>query len=141
MNLFNCLFKCEEIIGFGGKDYLSRWIIIPKNRFFNIYLHRFSGSDLRCYHDHPWYFLSVVLWGSYKEYTPKGFFHRNWGSMVFRKPTHFHYIEIDQGKVCWTLFVTGWRCKEWGFLVNNRWVPWKEFEEEHSLNMNDLVRK
>ena len=38
-----------------GKNYLSRWHIIPRNRYFNIYLHKFVGSDDdRALHDHPW---------------------------------------------------------------------------------------
>ena len=47
-----------------GEDYLSRWHIIPRNRFFNIYLHRFTGSDDdRALHCHPWASVSIKLRG------------------------------------------------------------------------------
>ena len=36
----------------------------------SIYLHRFVASDRPHYHDHPWWFGSVVLSGRYIEHTP-----------------------------------------------------------------------
>lgn len=35
----------DIIIGENGDDYLHRWYVIPRNRFFNIYLHYFLRSD------------------------------------------------------------------------------------------------
>ena len=51
-----------------GATYLRRWYLIPRNPFFNVYLHHFlSSDDDRALHDHPWWFVSVILRGSYIE--------------------------------------------------------------------------
>jgi hypothetical protein len=60
----------EPDLYIGGKDnpYLLRWYLIPRNRFFNVYLHKIVRSDDdRALHDHPWYWLSVMLRGRYAE--------------------------------------------------------------------------
>ena len=37
-----------EIPNRGGGPYLDRWPLIPRNRWFNVYLHRFwTGDDTR----------------------------------------------------------------------------------------------
>lgn len=58
-----------------GKDhpegpYMLRWYVIPRNRWFNIYLHLFLRSDEdEALHDHPWMNCSMLLRGSYIEHT------------------------------------------------------------------------
>ena len=52
-----------------NKPYMRRWYVIPKNRFFNIYLHQFLCDDEdRALHDHPWWSMSIILKGGYKEW-------------------------------------------------------------------------
>lgn len=62
-------------IGEDDYDYgLKRMHVIPRNRFFNIYLHVYTSQDSRMdgLHDHPWASLSIRLWGPpYWEYVPK----------------------------------------------------------------------
>ena len=56
----------------GGKEdpYMLRWWIIPRNRWFNVYLHNFLRSDDdRAHHDHPWWNFSILLRGEYTEHT------------------------------------------------------------------------
>lgn len=62
--------KPDVIIGDPKDPYLLRWYIIPRNRFFNIYLHNFCKSDDdRALHDHPWLFnMSILLKGDYIEH-------------------------------------------------------------------------
>jgi hypothetical protein len=50
---------------------MRRWWVIPRNKFFNIYLHHFLHSDDdRALHDHPWWNVSILLRsGSYVEHT------------------------------------------------------------------------
>ena len=53
-----------------GGAYMHRWYIIPRNRWFNIYLHHFIRSDEdEALHDHPWANCSILLRGSYIEHT------------------------------------------------------------------------
>lgn len=48
---------------------MLRWFVIPKNRFFNIYLHHILRSDDdRALHDHPWWNVSILLKGMYIEH-------------------------------------------------------------------------
>ena len=123
----------------GGKEnpYLLRWWVIPRNRFFNIYLHKFlRDDDDRALHDHPWVSLSVILKGGYLEHTASEVRRRGAGSVVFRRAKHAHRIELFREEIrlgrivvpAWTLFVTGPRIREWGFHCPQGWRHWKEFQ-------------
>ncbi len=120
--------KPDFIIGNPDDPYLRRWWVIPRNRWFNIYLHHFRHSDDdRAMHDHPWWNVSILLKGRYLEHTPEGSFDRGRGSVVFRRPAALHRIELKAGETCWTLFITGPRVREWGFACPQGWRHWKEF--------------
>ena len=127
-----------------GDDYLERWYLIPRNRWLNIYLHRFTGSDDdRALHDHPWHSVSLLLAGRCHEIVGKTWSYprylrthryeqirrprRLWP--LFRKATHLHRMVIEDGPV-WTLFITGPHIREWGFQCPKRWVHWREFTDE-----------
>ncbi|MBW0450862.1 hypothetical protein [Paraburkholderia phenoliruptrix] len=124
----------DVVIGDRANPYLIRWWVIPRNRFFNVYLHRFMRSDDdRALHDHPWTNLSILLRGTYTEHTiaPGGInvrTERSAGEWKLRLSGKFaHRIELTHGE-CWTIFITGPRYREWGFhcpLVG--WVHWKRF--------------
>jgi hypothetical protein len=124
----------EPDVVIGGMDdrYLERWFIIPRNRFFNIYLHHFLRSDdVRALHDHPWWNLSVLLDGAYTEHTidrggVNGRAVRRAGQCKARLARHAHRIELHDGP-CWTLFLTGPRIREWGFHCPNGWRHWNIF--------------
>ena len=60
----------DYIIGGKEQPYMLRWWVIPRNRWFNIYLHYFLRSDDdRALHDHPWFNVSILLDGGYTEHT------------------------------------------------------------------------
>lgn len=121
----------DFIIGPHDAPYLRRWWVIPRNRFFNIYLHQILKSDDdRALHDHPWVNVSILLRGSYREVTPRGEFVRKAGSLVFRRAKASHRLVVDSGKCVWTLFVTGPVIREWGFHCPNGWRHWKQFVNE-----------
>lgn len=113
-----------------GDNYLSRWYVIPRNRFLNIYLHKFSSSDDdRALHDHPWYSVSFLLKGELVEHTLQGL--RTIPSVlpVLRGAKFLHRLEVIKGPV-WTLFITGPRVREWGFLCPKGWRSWQAFTDE-----------
>lgn len=123
----------DVVIGGFLDPYLYRWFVIPRNRVFNVYLHKFLRSDDdRALHDHPWVNLSVLLNGEYAEHEiDAGGVHRRTvyqaGAMRFRRSGRMaHRIEL-RGVPCWTLFVTGPRYREWGFHCEQRWIHWKDF--------------
>ena len=124
----------DFVIGGAERPYLERWFVIPRNRWFNIYLHHFLRSDDdRALHDHPWVSLSLILRGEYAEHTiAAGGIHRRRvlraGQWLFRPTGRYaHRIELHAGP-CWTLFITGPRYREWGFHCAERgWVHWRAF--------------
>lgn len=120
----------DFIIGGAENPYLLRWYVIPRNRWFNIYLHKLvRDDDDRALHDHPWWNLSIILKGSYYEVTPEaaGIWRRR-GNVVLRSPTAAHRLFLPGWEACcWTLFLTGPRIREWGFHCPQGWRHWKEF--------------
>jgi hypothetical protein len=56
----------------------------------------------------------------------------------WRGPGHFrlcsshsyHRIELVPGITAWTLFMPGPQKREWGFLVNNKWVQHEQYLKE-----------
>ncbi len=116
-----------------GSSYMSRWCLIPKNRFFNIYLHRFTGPDQRVMHDHPWISLGYVLYGRLYEAFAKNATDEvryrwiNSGKWTYRNSKFLHYLHLSRNTPCvWTIFITGPKIKSWGFLTKDGWRPWKK---------------
>ena len=127
----------DFIIGTKPDPYIRRWWILPRNRWFNIYLHNILRSDDdRALHDHPWWNVSIVLKGGYVEVLPgpggvtdPDTFRRIWrrpGSVLARRAGAAHRLEIHD-RSAWTLFITGPRIREWGFYCPRGWVFWKRF--------------
>ncbi|SKU88762.1 Uncharacterised protein [Mycobacteroides abscessus subsp. massiliense] len=124
-----------------GTPYLLRWHVIPRNKRFNIYLHKFLGSDDdRALHDHPWWFVSILLKGSYWEHRADGSRNlRKAPSIAFRRATVAHRVELvplpiwsfehDRWyeKPATTLIITGRVTRDWGFHCPNGWKHWRKF--------------
>ena len=129
-NLIYMIFGQPDLVI--GEDYLERWYVIPRNRFFNIYLHKFTGSDDdRATHDHPWSSMSILLEGRIEELHKDKLGNHIWRVIprfwpVFRSATFSHRLEVIDGPV-WTLFITGPVVRDWGFHCPKRWKPWQEF--------------
>ena len=94
---------------------------------FNIYLHRILLSDEPVLHDHPWNWATLVLKGGYFETTPVGRFWRGPGSLRIAKATEMHYLEINAGQPCWTLFMRGRSKRVWGFATVKGWLDYKAY--------------
>lgn len=135
--------KPDFLIGGAEDPYMQRWWIIPRNKFFNIYLHHFLHSDEdRALHDHPWWNLSILLKGGYVEHTiAAGGVNRavsyKQGEMKFRFASVAHRVELDRGP-CWSLFITGPVIREWGFHCPKGWRHWKKFVSERDAGQIGL---
>ncbi len=143
----------DQVIGGRDNPYMKRWwvtpwrayVAIPRDkrtrwqRFVvalglpNVYVHEFWRSDDdRALHDHPWANLSILLEGEYTEHTvDAGGIHRRVirraGDVVARRAAHAHRIELHAG-MCWTLFVTGFKTRNWGFHCPEQgWIDWYRF--------------
>jgi len=128
-----------------GRNYLTRYFIIPRNRWFNIYLHKYTGSDdNRALHDHPWWSMSILLKGEIQEYQHLKAYSvhgdkTNFNMLKiigiwhfipkFRPAEYTHRIEL-LSNTAWTLFFTGPAIRQWGFHCRKGWVHWKDFTDE-----------
>ena len=121
-----------------GQVYMRRWWILPRNNWCNIYLHQFLLSDEPRLHDHPYSWISIVLKGGYFENLYKRACRVVLpGSIRYGKATDLHYITLfpdwSKGNLrgtslrpAWTIFITGRRKRDWGFLILDKWVPWRQ---------------
>jgi len=125
----------HQVIGDPDAPYLLRWFIIPRNRFCNIYWHRFLASDHPTPHSHPWDFASIILGGSYFEESPgQPTRQRRRGHIALRRASHIHCVRLARGVdgaelPATTLIVTGPWLRPWGFWCDGggRFVPWQDF--------------
>lgn len=143
--LLRCLVPFREpdfIIGTKEQPYMLRWWVIPRNRWFNVYLHKIvKDDDDRALHDHPWRTFSVYFRGRVRE-TFQEVEERNGvlfypvnpevrelsaPNFVYRSQHFRHRLELIDGKPCWTLFFTGPKLREWGFWCPKGFVIWKDF--------------
>lgn len=133
--------KRDADVYIGGRDdpYMCRWWLIPRNKWFNIYLHHFMRSDDdRALHDHPWWNVSYLLSGEYTEHTINAGVVNvktilKSGTFKFRYASFAHRIELHNGP-CWTLFITGPRIREWGFHCPKGWRHWTVFTKPGASN-------
>lgn len=133
-----------------GDLHFQRWRILPFKapwELFNVYIHiMYKSSKLNHCHDHPWWFISLVLWGSYTEkriynilteedggvvrvhatfpeYNKRGFF-----SLAYMNTEDFHDLHEVHKKTV-TLVLTGKRKREWGYYLDeeNRWISANDY--------------
>lgn len=115
-------------IGEPHRPYMLRWWLVPRNRWFNVYLHCILRSDdERALHDHPWANCSIVLAGWYTEVFGDRIERRRRGAVVFRKATTPHRLVVLSP--CWTLFLTGPKVREWGFWCGDEWRHWEVYTD------------
>jgi len=129
-----------------NEPYLERYYIFLRDRTwfpFNVFIHKFIKSDPDDVHDHPWPYATLILKGGYNEWVPV---FDNTGKKIdevcyWRGPGHFrisgansyHRIELVEGVTPWTMFMPGPQRREWGFLVNNRWIHNEKYLTERSI--------
>jgi hypothetical protein len=97
--------------------YVIRWRL--ETPLGSIRVHHWLGpDDDRAFHDHPWWFATVVLRGSYADLSSNGTNGRcdilRAGSVRFRPALHRHIVTPGPDGA-WTLLVTGRRVRAWGF--------------------------
>lgn len=102
-----------------------------------IMLHHFlpDTADLDAPHDHPWPFVTIVLRGGYIDtHIPDPARpHRTVRTLLsapaiaFRPARYAHTTETaSQG--AWTLVITGWSNRQWGFWRDGRWYSLADYQ-------------
>lgn len=122
------------------EPYLERFYLFLQDRTtfpFNVFLHRFIKSDPDDYHDHPWSYRTLILWGGYWEYTDEGKFWRGPLTYRYAPANSFHRIELDDNvKSCWTLFIPGTKIRNWGFRTKSGWIDNENYIRLKKLDHN-----
>jgi hypothetical protein len=124
--------RVRSDIWLGDLCYMRRWKFMPE-RWPGFRVHQILLPDTdRELHDHPFSFVSFVLWGGYWEERPSGLGYgtvRAWhgpGSLLFRRAEDLHRLDLK--RPAWTFVLRGRYRREWGFLTRDRgWVPWHQF--------------
>lgn len=117
-----------------GEAYLRRWMLTPEANSgrkcpWRLYLHNIVRPDHgRHPHDHPSWFVTIVLRGGYVEavFDDRGRFvrteRRRRGQVIYRPATYVHRIvSVDRGT--WTLSLWGRYTRQWGFYVDGQFMP------------------
>ena len=134
-----------------GDKYLTRWYLFLRKRV-AIFLHLFHRSDEdRALHDHPWNFISLLLWRGYREHTTKrcpicvggiGYnvfapvpcptchgkevvpsIKRKWPGMILYRPAEWtHRVELIDHKPALTLIIRFKGRREWGYHLPTGWL-------------------
>lgn len=96
-----------------GSPYLLRWHLIPRNPYFNIYLHCFIGDDIGPeLHDHPWWSIGTLIKGELNEVT------------FVNKPVHWIGTEECHAYI----------------TPLTRWIPkYRSAEFKHRLLLNPIT--
>lgn len=123
--------------GIDNPIYLIRYSLFTCP-WFAIKLHRILMSDDNCMHDHPWSFISIILWGGYVEESPDySVMHKSVGfpytlkrlygpgSILWRPTPSVHRLVIFQPAT--TLVITFKKKRNWGFYTSKGWVLWSTF--------------
>jgi hypothetical protein len=130
-------------------QYMRRYIF--KHPRGTVRLHNIRQSDEgRDFHDHPWEFTSLILWGGYVEHRPgcdcaeyiapwiKAFWkypngacrYYGPGSIVRVRAEDFHRLELVNGPA-WTLVVTGPYRRNWGFQTRDGWICHEDYHRSY----------
>lgn len=127
------LFEVFRVYGPDASLYLWRLNVIL-TPWFGIRLHVFIRPDGdRHLHDHPWWFLSLVLWGGYDEITKEE------GEVIPRRvrwintkrATDAHTVTTLHRRRVVTVLLTGRKVRKWGFLVDEEPGGWVHHTEYH----------
>lgn len=110
--------RWNEPLGRPECPYMCRTVLIVYD--YAARLHRwFRSDDKRFFHDHSWWYINIVLWGSLVDVTPTGRRLRKTGSIGFYPATHQHYVEIPVGGAI-TFLISGRPIRNWGYWVNGK---------------------
>jgi hypothetical protein len=120
---------------------LTRYYLLA-TPWFSLYLHHLQASDEdRCFHDHPWSFVTFLLSSGYYEHClvpgyDAGEYRRHvqvrrWRrrfSVLYRPAEWQHRLELV--RPCWTLVLHFPRRRDWGFWTPTGWMDWRAYGKE-----------
>lgn len=122
------LFLVKEIRSRNDTLHFQRFRLLALP-WFSIFLHRLLASDVdKHLHDHPWDFVSLILWGSYTELCASS---PNWstptprtvkrGDIVRHDHSDAHKLTLNSKSV-WSLVFIGSKRYDWGYQTETGWM-------------------
>lgn len=130
-----CIWRWKDI----DSDYLTRLHVI-QTPWGSICLHWIQRADAeRHLHDHPVYFVALILYGWYTEerkttyitqhsvWFREGIFTRRWFNFIAASAADTHRIIACHPHTL-TLCFMGPNRREWGFHTPEGWVSWKDYD-------------
>ncbi len=124
-----CLFHFTTLRRPDGKAYMRRLQVL-ETPWFSMRLHYTTAPDLdRHLHDHPFTFLSFLLWGCYVEELPHRTRIVRWWNFCKAEGMHRLINVTDSGVL--TLVFTGARRREWGYAHEEGWMAWTDYHQRY----------
>jgi hypothetical protein len=118
-----------EKLGLPQCPYVIRWKL--EARLGSVRLHHWlKPDDDRAFHDHPWWFATVMLRGCYTDRSPAGDDVLMAGSARVRPALHQHTV-IPGEHGAWTLMLTGPKSRAWGFWREGRFLKANKWFARH----------
>jgi hypothetical protein len=109
----------REKLGRPECPYVHRWRLELRG-VGSVRVHHWLGpDDDRAFHDHPWWFVTLVLRGGYTDHHPGGTEHLEAPTVRYRPAEYQHYVIPDPGGA-WTLLITGPKVRSWGFWLDGK---------------------
>ena len=99
------------------------WGWLPSVRIHHILI---KDQD-RHHHDHPWNARTIVLQGGYTEERSGTHFMRKPGDTATLRFEEYHRINYVTNGGVYTMFITWKQRGDWGFNVDGKKVPWREY--------------
>lgn len=124
-------FPLKEIGWEAIGERFTRYAVL-KTGWLNVYLHQLSAPNWHpACHDHPWGFVTLLLWRGYKERIGTKEY-RRWPGMILFRPATFAHNVITPYGTSWSLIVTGPKSRDWGFKpcehgTGGTTVPYQEY--------------
>ena len=121
------LWKHRTVYLKDGSPYIERWKL--DLWLFSVRVHKFYASDDgRAFHDHPWWFWTLILKGRYYDVTPDGEQLCTAGRLYYRPTGHKHYVRMYRPETpTWTLVLTGKHRHRWGFYRDGKFFNSKRY--------------
>ncbi len=113
---------------------MHRWTLLDVG-FAKLMIHHFLPTQRdRDHHDHPRGFVTVVIKGGYDDIQFGGKVDRVRAPTIRIRHAEHAHITVAGKKGAWTIVVMGPKIREWGFFRDNRWWPWRKYEDRFGLN-------
>lgn len=126
----------REVIGVPECPLIYRWTLLDfGKKVGKVMVHYFLPTQRdRDPHDHPRSFVTLVLRGGYDDIQPNGTVDQVRGPAIRFRPAAHAHITVAGKRGAWTVVIMGPLERDWGFIREGLWWPWRRYEDKFGLN-------